>query len=503
MTQLDPTPRTRTYGNWRKPQSPGLYGLGTAGTALLIGGLVLVILVLMVTGDAILAGLTGLVVAALLAAILRRDRHGRNLVLNAVSWAGWQSARRRGANHYRSGPLGRTEWGTHQLPGVAAQLRLTEHPDAYDQRFGLLFGPSTSTYTVVLSAEPEGSSLVDVDEIDARVADWGAWLASLSDEPGVIAASVTIETAPDSGARLRREVAQRLDPDAPPFARAVLEETIETYPVGSSTVRAFIAITFSALSRVDGKRRKNDEMGRDLAARLPGLVSRLESTGAGAARAVNAQRLCEIVRIAYEPSTANIIEEAYALGQDVEMLWPDCGPAAAQAAWDHYRHDDAVSVTWAMSDAPRGHVQAGVLTRLLRPHPEIARKRVTLLYRPIDAASAAGIVESDARSAEFRVSASRKPTARDQIALRHAAATAAEEASGAGLVNFGMLVTATVMDASHLPHARATAENLAATARLRLRTVYGSQDSAFAAALPIGLVLPNHLKLPAGVRDSL
>jgi hypothetical protein len=57
-------------------------------------------------------------------------------------------------------------------------------------------------------------------------------------------------------------------------------------------------------------------------------------------------------------------------------------------------------------------------------------------------------------------------------------------------VNFGMIVTATVLDPDKKADAIAAIDNLSATARLRLRVVYGSQDSAFAAALPLGLVLP-------------
>jgi len=156
-----------------------------------------------------------------------------------------------------------------------------------------------------------------------------------------------------------------------------------------------------------------------------------------------------------------------------------------------------------MTQAPRGHVQSGVLARLLAPHRDIARKRVTLLYRPIDPARAAGIVEADLRAAEFRVTSTNKPAARDTLAVRAAAATAQEEASGAGLVQFGMLVTATVSDIDKEADARAAIDNLAATARLRLRPVYGSQDSAFAAALPLGLVIPKHIKVPAELREKL
>ena len=156
-----------------------------------------------------------------------------------------------------------------------------------------------------------------------------------------------------------------------------------------------------------------------------------------------------------------------------------------------------------MSQAPRGNVQSGVLARLLAPHRDIARKRVTLLYRPVDAARAAAIVEADLRAAEFRATASTKPAARDTLAVRAAAATASEEAAGAGLVQFGMLVTATVTDPDRQADARAAVDNLAATARLRIRPVYGSQDSAFAAALPLGLVLPKHVKVPAELRERL
>lgn len=92
---------------------------------------------------------------------------------------------------------------------------------------------------------------------------------------------------------------------------------------------------------------------------------------------------------------------------------------------------------------------------------------------------------------------------RATLAVRAAAATASEEASGAGLINFGALVTATVLDAEHELDARAAVDNLAATARLRLRPVYGSQDSAFAAALPLGLVLSKHLRVPSELREKL
>ena len=156
-----------------------------------------------------------------------------------------------------------------------------------------------------------------------------------------------------------------------------------------------------------------------------------------------------------------------------------------------------------MSQAPRGEVRENALARLLAPHDQIARKRVTLLYRLVDPGEAARIVERDLHNAEFRVNSAARPTARAVVEQQAARATAQEEARGAALVNFALLVTATVLDPDQLHAARAAIGNLAPTARIALRPVWGSQDSAFAAALPVGLFLPAHLKIPEPIRQAL
>ena len=494
------TPAVRTYGNWRRPASAGLFGLGSAGTAVMMAGLVMVVLVTMLAGFA-RGLLLFTILTVLLGAVAVKDKHGRSLAERAQTRVLWATARRRGVTLYRSGPLGFTAWGTHQLPGIAASLRLTEHSDAYRRAFALIHAPATTTYTVPLAASPDGASLVDRAQVDVWVADWGYWLANLADEPGLVACTVTIETAPDSGHELRIAVQASIDPHAPEFAATMLREVVTAYPVGSSVTRAWVALTFSAASPATGEARGAEAMGRDLGTRLPGLVDTLRATGAGAVRPVAAHELCELVRVAYYPGVAPLVDQAHA-GQP-GLSWADVGPAAAVAEWDGYRHDSGYSTTWAMSTAPRGNVQSGVLERLLAPHPDIDRKRVTIVYRPVDAAKAAAIVEADLRAAEFVASASKKPTARSMTAARAAAATAAEEAAGAGLVNFSVLVTATVTDPDRAPQARAAIDTLAATARLRLRPVYGGQPSAFAAALPIGLILPKHLSRAEALQGRL
>jgi hypothetical protein len=492
----------RTYGNWRRPATAGLGGLGMLATAVLFIGIAVAIIASMTAGlgaALLVAGLFGVV----LLTVALKDKHGQSALGRTLNRAGWARTRQSGSHLYRSGPAGRAAWGSFQLPGLAASSQLGQWEDSHGRPFALLRTPATRHFTVVLAAEPDGAALVDQEQIDNQVAEFGIWLANLGDEPGIEAATVTIETAPDTGTRLKAEVDGSLDPDAPPFAQAVLADVVTTYPVGSATIRAYIALTFTAVSRATAKRRRPDEVAADLASRLPALTASLSATGAGAARPVSAQELCEVIRVAYDPAAQVLIDEARAAGEAAAISWPDVGPAAAEARWESYRHDSAVSTSWTMTAPPRGVVQSGILAKLLAPHRDIARKRVTLLYRPIDPARAAALVEADLNAARFNSTASTKPTARSTLSARSAQATAAEAAPGAGLVNFGLIVTATTTNPALEPDARAAVDSLTAAARLRMRPAYGSQDTTFAAGLPLGLVLPRHLRLPTEVREAL
>ncbi|MFI6680691.1 SCO6880 family protein [Kribbella sp. NPDC050470] len=491
----------RTYGNWRQPVSAGIAGLGTLGTALMMGGLLMTVFAMM-SGGPEAAIVTMVIVGICLLMLMTKDKHGLSTLQRLSTRIGWQRATMAKHNIYRSGPLGRTAWGKFQLPGLVAASQLSEYQDSYGRPFALLYYPSTRHFTVVINAEPDGASLVDEEQVDVWVAHWGQWLASLGHEPGIVAASVTVESAPDTGIRLRREVSNNMLDGTPAIARAMLTEVVQSYPEGSALISARVALTFKGTDR-SGKRRKEDDMGRELASRLPALTQSLNATGAGAARPVTAQELCETVRIAYDPAAAVLIDEARGQGMAPELQWTDVGPAGAQAFWDKYRHDSAWSVTWQMTQAPRGEVFSSVLSQLVAPHSDIDRKRVTLLYRPLDAATAARMVEADKRNASFRATTSNRPTARTMAEARAADRTAQEEARGAGLVNFGMVVTGTVMTAEQIPDMIAAIDNLGATARILLRPAYGSQDSAFVAALPLGVVLHSHLSIPAGIRESL
>jgi hypothetical protein len=495
---LDPN-APRWYGGWRLPKSPGIMGFDLLSSAVLVLALVFCIFTLMLAGF-VPTLVVGLGSAGVLSLLIRKNAHHESGLQRLLVRTAWRQARLAGSNVYRSGPLGKSKWGTYQLPGLLANTKLHQYADAWGQPFAILELPTKGHYSISFRVEPEGSSLVDQEQINVWVGRYAAVLKQLGDEPGLVAAQITVETAPDSGSRLRRYVTSRIDANAPEVSKAMLRDVVESYPVGSASVKIWVALTFSSF--LHGKRLNIDEFADAIKPRLRGLGEQFHGTGVGGARTLTAQQLCELVRSAYNPSAAAVIEEANLAGNPVPLRWHDVGPSAADTFWDGYAHDDGLSVTWAMTEAPRGVVRENILQALLQPSVDVPRKRVTMIYRILDPAAAARTVDADVAAAQTAATATKRPRASKVRELELALTTAKEEASGAALTDFALMVTATVAcnDAIARQVANATIEALGQTARLMLRPLYGSQDSAFVGTLPIGVALPEYMAVPREIR---
>lgn len=220
------------YSHWRVPRSPGIAGLDLAGSVLLIGGVLLVIVTIMFGGLWLALGML-VILGVALAMMMVKDRHGINGVARVSTRMAWRSTRRSGARQYRSGPLGKTLHGGCELPGLLSKTELSEFNDSWGQPFAVLSLPTRGHYAIVFSVQPEGGSLVDHDQQEQWVARYGMALSQLGEENGVIGCQVTVETGPDSGRELHDQVVRRLDPNAPELARRALMELTETYPASS------------------------------------------------------------------------------------------------------------------------------------------------------------------------------------------------------------------------------------------------------------------------------
>jgi hypothetical protein len=489
-----------TYGNWRLPGRPGIGPLGLFGTMLLLGGVVLALVTALVSWIAAIGVAAS--VAALTVPLAIRTIDGRSGFAVLATRVSWLRRRLAGDTSFVSGPLTGQRFTP---PGLLAGLEMAEGRDVYNRRFGVMHDRRSGTCTVALACDPDGGALVDGEQVDTWVAGWGGWLANLAHEPGLLGATVVVETAPDPGSRLAAEVLPQLDLAAPTAVREVIAEVVSEYPAASSETTTWVALTYrlTPLSRVARRAGRLADMVTELAIRIPPLAAGLTAAGAGPARPVPPEQVAEAVRVAFDPSAAAIVLQARADGSS-GLEWADAGPVTARETVDAYFHEDAVSRSWVACEAPRGTVRSSVLRTLMEPSSRIARKRVAILYRPVDPASAARIVESDRRTAHFMAaSTTGLINARASSAVRAAEQAAAEEASGAGLVEFALVVTATVSSAEELRAADAELANLAASARLRLRVARGQQAAAFASALPAGILPWLHTLVPHELRGVL
>ena len=499
-------PSHRTYGGWSRPSSPGIGGLKLIPTAMLLAGLVFTLLVAMLGGLA-LAVLTAavLAVAAAPAAV---SWHGRPVYAALTRRVAWKRAVTAGRHMYRSGAGGVSPDGSRRLPGLLAPVRLWAAGDAQGRPFALVEMPQARQWAVVIRTAAQAGALVDPGTRDVWVASWGEWLAHLGAESGVVQAAVVVETAPDAGALLAAHVAGMIRPDTPEFARAVLADAAVELPTGVAETTAYVTVTFSERG-LGVQRGREPEAAAAAAAeeigrRLPGLTVPLQEAGASAGEPLTGEELSRRVRQAFDPLVGAEFAEAEAAGEPVQVRWEDAGPAAAEEAWDCYRHDSGWSRTYEALLAPPGVVRDSVMERLLSPIPGAPRKRVTLFYRPVDAAETAAVVDREVKAAinrQFR----RKGLAHahDTAALRSARQAAEEEADGAGVASVGLYVTVTADDFDALTTAATAVERAARGSRWRLSPVYGAQAAAFAGALGIGVSLPDLSLLPAPARAHL
>lgn len=493
--------RVRTYGNFSDTRRRGVAGLSRGATiGLLLGVLVLVAVLLVLGLPAALVWVGVMALAAVPTRVSRRD--GRSGYQRAVARMGFRRAQRAGQTVYLAGPGGHTPDGKCRLPGLLASSELTVERDPLGAEFAMLTLPKSRHHTVVIDAPATGLHLVDQPVIDQHVAGFGHWLATLAEYPELVGASIVVESAPDPGVRLRRMVNGNIEDDAPVFARNVMKDLAEEYAAAAPQITTRVTLTFSGAAAPGRDARDRGEMAAHIGLILPALVGTLRLSGCPGAQPLSAQDLVDSVRVSYDPSVAQEVELARA-GDGTGLTWDAVGPTLHREGDDTYQHDRAWSRVWQMQEPPKGIIQADQMTRLLEPHKAIDRKRVTLLYRPVDPVLAAEQVEEALNDARFGQKVQRRPTARGAAAIRAAERTAEEEARGAALIRFGMIVTATVTDQSRLAAVNNTIERLGTAAKLRLRPALGSQATSFAAGLPLGLVLPEHMAINTKWQDQL
>lgn len=498
-----------TYSTGHRPKGFGVGPFGPLGTGLLI--LLGLSTMLLVPSAGVTVALPyGIIGLFILSSLVYKNRWNQSFLDRLGERVGFRQALKKGETEYRPGNL--TYFGGHRLPGVLADSHLHEWKDKTGTAFTILEYPKSKLFVVNIEADPDGTLMIDPEDLTTQVDRYGEWMADLAYETtDLIQSAVCLETGQDSGAGLHLEMDSNASADASWLSKKWARDVKTQYPQGTSVVRAYITLTFKAPSPqldMEGNKIKGQKpleaIGRLVADRMPHLLEELPETGAGEVTPMSADDLIKTVRCAYNLEDQKIYDECDARGQLPPVtLWDNAGPTAASAKWGHYRHSGGASITWETSGFVSREVVAKVLMPVLEP-TEGVTKRMTFLYKNIDPAESGTIAERDHQAAEGRITAAKKPTARQHRTAHEANLVRSHEANGAALMNFAIMVTASVADEANLANAKATVDHQGATARLLLRLMHGSQDSAFAQALgPLGLVTEKHLNIPTALTNGL
>jgi hypothetical protein len=467
------------YGGWRVSRGLGIGGLNTSQTVVVVVSLLVPLAFVNLTGMRSL--LFTLPPAVAVIGVTVWQRHGMPLIDLALAWLRWHWAAWRGETTYCGLALAHPQ--RLDLPGVLAPTTLLRVADPLNggDPVGVVWNRRSGQMAATVLVSPGGTLLADRAQVSSQVSSWGDLLASVANEELLDLLTVTIQVTPSSGAALSDHVRDRADPAAPAMALTTMQALVAAAPAASAQMAAWVTVVASP-DRAAERPRSPLEGAAETLRCLDALD--LSPAGADAIRAASDEDVLRLVRGAYRPRDRDAPAEQWA-----DLGWHEAGPVAAEDRWDCYRHDDVWSASWVLREAPRRPVPDSVLLPLLAPG-RFAR-RITLAYRVLQTEEAAAVVErqlvaTDAREA-YRVRTQRTPTRRERADAYAAARAADEEAYGAGVAQWSVVVTTTVDDEADLPAAVRELEQAAKRAGLRFRPAFGAQAAAFAAGIPCGV----------------
>lgn len=485
---------TRTFGDWREVRGWAFGSLTekqtTSVVALIATAFAVVILTTMqvIPLDVSLALLVPWI-AVFVLTVWPSSRYRASIGGELIIRARGARARRAGTSVWESGVL--TEHPRREeLPGVLGPIMPLTATDGIGQKYGLLWDRRTGRLTASLRLAPVGTFLAGQETSDLWINSYSGWLARLGHEPTVEWVAITVECAPGTGTELADHVKANIAEGAPQLAKQLLQTVADSHRGASADVETRASITFQP-SKASPPPADMVESAAEVSRALSGLESDLAMCGTSVVGRSTTAHHTQWIRGAFDvPARA---EMSRLRAEDHALAWSDTGAVVASDQQDHYEHDGCYSVSWALRDLPNQAVPSTVLAPLLSPGKFL--RRVTITYRPVPAADAAGTVDREKRGSTFRSEVRRRrrieETEREKVDKQRADRAAQEEARGAGVGLWAVYITTTVLDPRTLNDAVADVENRARSAKLRLRRANSWQAAAFAAALGVGVYPPD------------
>ena len=148
----------------------------------------------------------------------RLRKMGRNwAVERATARLQWAHGKRAGYNTSRA-----AEAAHQDMPGVLAAIEPHNFNNGNGGHFTGQWNRSNGRITVTFRVDCPGTQLSDEKVVDGWVANWGNFIALQGVERTVEWIAVTVDTGPDSGTTIAKEVSSRISSQAPEVAEQIM-----------------------------------------------------------------------------------------------------------------------------------------------------------------------------------------------------------------------------------------------------------------------------------------
>lgn len=479
-----------SYGNWFEKKSPGIWKLTLQGTIGLVAGIAAIVYI---GGKADNMFVTiGLILALVLFEVLYGwEYDGKTLGRRWGERRDLPKRARRGETDYITGVMSNLEGnaGGHPMPGVLASTKLLRGIDGYGNPFDTVHYPSKGLFAVSFRCYPDGTGMNAQDLINLMVAKYGAWIATLSVEEGVVGATSIIDAGPGTGVELEESIrGERVD-GAPAAASRIMDGVGTDLPNHSSDITGYVTVVWKQSAMMSANGSPSDVV-VEIAKRLPAHAAALAAGGAGDPIPMTEAEFVEVAQLAYDPETAIAFDLLRVREQPVELDWANAGPTFLSEKRHAVRLPGGSAETMEMRRPPRGAVFDNHLLRMLQPNPAFLRKRVAIFYQAVSADKAQSQAENAVRAEDFQAAQQKgRRTATTRRGIRVAEKLDAEIAEGASLVPFAMLGTGIYEDT---PEGERRARNallsLMTSSRMKVRRSKGLQAALFHMTLPFGIL---------------
>jgi hypothetical protein len=362
-----------------------------------------------------------------------------------------------------------------------------------DGDVGVVKDARNGTYTGVVAARGRAFALLERSAQERRLGSWAEVMSGWAREGTPLFRLQWVErTVSEDGEAMGAYLGENVAlPTSSPVVRSYLELLERAAPL-SERHEVYVALSVSSRKAFRQIRRAGggDKGACEVLVReLNTLMSRLRTAEVNVDGVLGPRELARTMRTAFDPAAAEgLVLRGRADGSLAGASPKNAFPVGTEAHWDCYRTDGAWHATFWIAEWPRLDVGADFLAPLLLQ--TTATRTISVVMEPVPPAKATKAVEMARTSfmadEEIRTKAGFLSSIRRQREHEAIVRREQELADGHGEFRFSGFVTVTAPDRESLEYAATEVVQSAHQCRLDLRRLYGEQDVAFTATMPLG-----------------